>query len=253
MDPSSRTPREAYRTKLGREMATKPKKPPTKGNKPSKTGGSSSRTGKKVVRSPKSETSSKGKSASEKPLAEAGSSKDEPRHMGIRGAAPWAARHAEKHREEARARAAEPPLPGSARATLRVPTGAEEIKARIASLHNILQKINTLRKNYEQNFFAIGKLLRDIRDSKLYEVHGFGSFEAFVEREVKLGKTTSIRLARVTEVFQEQAAISYGVDLVLQALATLESGKKTGGTNLQPFSVGASPPPLPMRPPLPKK
>src|SRR4051794_28703822 len=46
------------------------------------------------------------------------------RKLGLRGAAPWAARHAAKHAAEARARAAEPPPPGSARATIRVPTGA---------------------------------------------------------------------------------------------------------------------------------
>ena len=34
------------------------------------------------------------------------------RKLGLRGAAPWAARHAAKHAAEARARAAEPPLPG---------------------------------------------------------------------------------------------------------------------------------------------
>ena len=54
------------------------------------------------------------------------------RKLGLRGAAPWAARHAAKHAAEARARAAEPPPPGSARATIRVPTGAEELKVKIA-------------------------------------------------------------------------------------------------------------------------
>ncbi len=51
------------------------------------------------------------------------------RKLGLRGAAPWAARHAAKHAAEARARAAEPPLPGSARATIRTPVMAEDIKA----------------------------------------------------------------------------------------------------------------------------
>ena len=53
------------------------------------------------------------------------------RKLGLRGAAPWAARHAAKHAAEARARAAEPAPPGSARATIRVPDGAEAIKAKI--------------------------------------------------------------------------------------------------------------------------
>src|SRR6185436_20007094 len=63
------------------------------------------------------------------------------RKLGLRGAAPWAARHAAKHAAEARARAAEPPPPGSARATLRVPTGAEELKVKIGELHNALLQI----------------------------------------------------------------------------------------------------------------
>src|SRR5580765_2863726 len=63
------------------------------------------------------------------------------RKLGIKGAAPWAARHAAKHAAEARARAAEPAPPGSARATIRTPAGADEIKAKIAELHNQVQKI----------------------------------------------------------------------------------------------------------------
>ena len=52
------------------------------------------------------------------------------RNFGLRGAAPWVARHAAKHAEELRRRNAEPPPPGSARATLRVPEEAEQIKAK---------------------------------------------------------------------------------------------------------------------------
>src|SRR5262245_58763418 len=72
------------------------------------------------------------------------------RKLGLRGAAPWAARHAAKHAAEARARAAEPAPPGSARAMIRVPTGAEEIKAKIAELHNQTLKIRNLRKRLEK-------------------------------------------------------------------------------------------------------
>src|SRR6187549_2005258 len=78
------------------------------------------------------------------------------RKLGLRGAAPWAARHAAKHAAEARARAAEPPLPGSARATIRTPVTAEAIKAKIADLHNALQQIKGFRKNLAKGFFDIG-------------------------------------------------------------------------------------------------
>ncbi|HEX3346175.1 MAG TPA: hypothetical protein VHS09_16440, partial [Polyangiaceae bacterium] len=74
--------------------------------------------------------------AASKPAAAKGgaAAKDEgplKRKLGLRGAAPWAARHAAKHAAEARARAAEPPLPGSARATIRTPENAEDIKQKV--------------------------------------------------------------------------------------------------------------------------
>src|SRR5262249_20213320 len=72
------------------------------------------------------------------------------RRLGLGGAAPWAARHAAKHAAEARARAAEPAPPGSARATIRTPDDAEKIKARVAELFNQTQKIRTLRKRLEK-------------------------------------------------------------------------------------------------------
>src|SRR5580693_9967299 len=68
------------------------------------------------------------------------------RKLGLRGAAPWAARHAAKHAAEARARAAEPPLPGSARATIRTPLNAEDIKQKVRDLHALLAQIKGFRK-----------------------------------------------------------------------------------------------------------
>lgn len=170
----------------------------------------------------------------------------EPRRLGIRGAAPWAARHAAKHAAEARARAAEPPPPGSARATLRVPSDAEQIKARIIELHNIVAEIKNLRKNLSRSFYDIALKLRDIQSRKLYEVRGFGTFEAFVERELDLGKTTAVRLVRVAEVFKQKPAVAYGLDRVLAALGVLEG--EAPAAIVQPASPSTGSP-LPMRPP----
>jgi hypothetical protein len=240
-------------------MATTAKKPSGKRTTPSKKPPESVESSQGKKRAGKAKTTKEPASKPDKGKPRKGSKKaedkaaadsDEPRRLGIRGAAPWAARHAAKHAAEARARAAEPPPPGSARATLRVPTGAEEIKARVVELHNALIEIKGLRKNLNRNFYAIGLLLRDIRERKLYEARGFGSFETFLDREVDIGKTTSLRLARVVEVFHEEAAIGYGMDHVLQALATLESGHRQHSMQ---SAVGSSPPPLPLRPPVPKK
>jgi hypothetical protein len=175
------------------------------------------------------------------------------RKLGLRGAAPWAARHAAKHAAEARARAAEPPPPGSARATIRVPTGAEELKAKIGELHNALLQIRSYRKNVNKGFFEIGVVLRDIQQRKLYEAKGYGSFEAFLEREIDLGKTTSLKLIRVSVVFQKPATLEYGMERCFQALQVLDAGSE------MPAKLGSTPTPapppsprlaLPMKPPL---
>src|SRR5450432_257801 len=108
-----------------------------------------------------------------KPGAKGAAGKEEvgggKRKLGLRGAAPWAARHAAKHAAEARARAAEPPLPGSARATIRTPSGADDIKQKIGDLHNSLVQVKSLRKNLAKSFYDIGHILRDIQARRLYE------------------------------------------------------------------------------------
>src|SRR5262252_5782057 len=139
------------------------------------------------------------------------------RKLGLRGAAPWAARHAAKHAAEARARAAEPPLPGSARATIRTPENAEDIKQKVRDLHAALAQIKALRKSLPKSFYDIGLILKDIQAKRLYEAKRFPSFEAFVEREIDLGKTTALRLVRVVTLFQKEAALEVGMDRLFAA------------------------------------
>ncbi len=176
------------------------------------------------------------------------------RKLGLRGAAPWAARHAAKHAAEARARAAEPPPPGSARATIRVPSGAEELKAKIGELHNALLQIRSYRKNLNKGFFDIGGVLKDIQQRKLYEAKGYGSFEAFLEREIDLGKTTSLKLIKVSTVFVKPAALEYGMEKLFQALHVLdtsgESAAKNGPTPTPPQPPSNTRLALPLKPPL---
>ena len=176
--------------------------------------------------------------------------KDGKRKLGLRGAAPWAARHAAKHAAEARARAAEPPLPGSARATIRTPTGAEDIKQKIGELHNALVQIKGFRKNLAKGFYDIGGILREVQARKLYEAKGYGTFEAFLEREIDLGKLTSLRLVRVVSTFLKEAALEYGMDRVFNAITALETPPEdlpTGGGKVPPPPL--STPSLPLRPP----
>jgi hypothetical protein len=188
-----------------------------------------------------------------KPGAKAGAGKEEAgglkRKLGLRGAAPWAARHAAKHAAEARARAAEPPLPGSARATIRTPIDAEDIKQRVSDLHNALAKIKGFRKNLNKTFFDIGLVLKDIQTRRLYEAKRFPSFEAFVEREIDLGKTTSLRLVRVAGLFQKEGALELGMEKLFTAIQAID----TAGDSSESSPRMPPPPPsttsLPLRPP----
>jgi hypothetical protein len=168
------------------------------------------------------------------------------RKLGLRGAAPWAARHAAKHAAEARARAAQPAPPGSARATIRVPQEAEQIKAKISELYNQTQKIRTLRKRLDKGFFEIGEVLSEIQHQDLHQAKGYGSFEAFLEREIDLGKQTALKLIKISHTFQRDAALDYGMDRLLQALAALEGEILPKAAPSAPGSAQA----LPLKPPM---
>lgn len=237
-----------------KKVAEKAKKPEAAAKKTS-----AAKTASKPSKSAKSAKASKpekGKGAAS--AAQGGDAKKDAspplkRKLGLRGAAPWAARHAAKHAAEARARAAEPAPPGSARATIRTPSGAEEIKAKIAELHNQTQKIRTLRRRFDKSFFEIGQVLLEIQQQELYQAKGFGSFESFLERETDLGKQTALKLIKVAQVFQQEAALDYGVDRCLSALSALEgeiiasAAPKTAPS--APSTPGSKPPMLPLKPP----
>jgi len=167
------------------------------------------------------------------------------RRLGMRGAAPWAARHAAKHAEEAAARMLNAPKPGSARATLRTPAGADDIKQRIAELHNVLGHIKTLRKNLHEGFFQLGVELKRIQDEKLYEAKGFSSFEVFAERELELGKATALKLTRIPSVFLEAAARQFGMEAAMAALDALDEH----AGNAPQRKTSATRPNLPLKPP----
>jgi len=169
------------------------------------------------------------------------------RKLGLRGAAPWAARHAAKHAAEARARAAEPPLPGSARATIRTPENAEDIKQKVRDLHTLLSQIKGYRKNLLKTFYDIGLVLREIQTRRLYEAKRFPSFESFVEREIDLGKTTSMRLVRLVHLFQREGALEVGMDRLFAGIAAMDAVGEPDLARIPPAPVSTTA--LPMRPP----
>src|SRR5690606_28043355 len=89
----------------------------------------------------KGATATKGGKRAAHPSTEPPPPPSSKRNFGLRGAAPWVARHAAKHAEELRKRNAEPPPPGSARATLRIPPQAEQIKSQISQLHQLTSQV----------------------------------------------------------------------------------------------------------------
>jgi hypothetical protein len=112
--------------------------------------------------------------------------------------------------------------PTPPRLTVRTPAGADELKQKIGALATAIAQIRTLKKTLSKSFFEIGLILRNIGEGKLYEVKGYGSFEAFVERELDLGKQTALRLARAAQVFQREPALEAGIDRVVAAIAVFD-------------------------------
>jgi hypothetical protein len=166
-----------------------------------------------------------------KKSAEAKAAAGERPRVGLRGAAPWAARHARKHAEEAAARNAEP-------------EEAERIKARISELHNLVVKIRGMRKNLNNNFYEVGLQLVHIRDTKLYEGKGYTSIEAFAERELDYGKSLTLNLLRIPTIFIREAALQHGLEALAAALTALDEAAGKGRPG-PPVGRGA----LPLKPP----
>jgi hypothetical protein len=163
-----------------------------------------------------------------------------PRKFGMRGAAPWALRHAERQAAEAARRNREPPKPGSARATLRTPEAADRIKASIGELHNLTQKMRALQKNLNDGFFELGQVLLDIQERKLYEVKGYSNIETFAERELGLGKGMAGKLLRIPTLFQLSAAKALKLDALARAIDAIDQAPQAAATRVAK---------LPLKPP----
>lgn len=171
------------------------------------------------------------------------------RNFGLRGAAPWVARHAAKHAEELRRRNAEPAPPGSARATLRIPEEADRIKSEVGELHQLTSKIRSLRKRLDKTFYEIGQVLDEVQVKGLHDAKGYSSFEAFLDREVDLPRTTSLRLIRIVHTFQRDTAYDFGLERLTMAIAALD-GELTSAAPSHPSSRGFSSTALPHKPPI---
>ncbi len=171
------------------------------------------------------------------------------RNFGLRGAAPWVARHAAKHAEELRKRNAQPPPPGSARATLRTPDDADAIKNKVGQLHQITSNVRNLRKRLDKSFFEIGELLDQVQREELHVAKGYSSFEAFLDREIDLPRSVSLRLIRIIHTFTRDTAYDFGLDRLTSALAALD-GEVMQAPPSAASSRGWSQAALPPKPPI---
>jgi len=108
------------------------------------------------------------------------------------------------------------------RLTIRSPVGADELKAKIGALATQTAQIRALKRSLSRSFYEIGTILTDIRDRRLYEAKGYGSFEAFLEREIELGKQLSLKLVRIVGTFLREAAIAIGLDRATAGIAAID-------------------------------
>lgn len=111
---------------------------------------------------------------------------------------------------------------GSLHTEARVPAEAEAIKQRLTALVNTQQKLSELKRSSQKHFYQIGELLHRVREQRLYEVKGYGSFEAFIEREVNLGQQFCLQSVRIYETFLPEAVTAHGFPRLVAALDALE-------------------------------
>jgi hypothetical protein len=109
-------------------------------------------------------------------------------------------------------KASEPPAAGN----------KSELKAQFARLSAATSQITGLKRSLNKSFYDVGTLLNQIRNEKLYEVKGYGSFESFVERELDLNKVLCMRAARIAEAIHRDQALAAGLERAAAAVAALD-------------------------------
>jgi hypothetical protein len=130
------------------------------------------------------------------------------------------------------------PIPPRSRLTAREPAAAEDLKAKLGALATSINQIKALKRSIQRSFWEVGLILADIRDRKLFIAKGYSSFEAFLEREIELGKNASLKIARAVQLFQKDAAVAAGLDRVLLAVAAFDG-------ELEPRDGASQGPPSP--------
>jgi hypothetical protein len=116
----------------------------------------------------------------------------------------------------------------------------DHLKARFTSLSEATAQVKALKRSLQKNFYDIGVQLDRIREERLYEVKGYGSFESFVERELDLDKATCMRLSRIPRTMLREAALEAGLERSCAAVAALDGDPSAGGAS-GTYPVSGSP------------
>ncbi len=116
-----------------------------------------------------------------------------------------------------------------------------ELKAQFAKLAAATAQIGGYKRALGKTFFDIGVLLNQVRDERLYEVKGYGSFESFVEREVDINKALCLKIARVAEAIHREAALAAGLERSVAAAAALDGESEPAGAFRPAGSPGGIP------------
>jgi len=122
-----------------------------------------------------------------------------------------------------------PALPGSAA------TGGNksELKAQFSRLSAATSQIGGFKRSINKTFYDIGGLLNQIRNERLYEVKGYGSFESFVEREIDINKALCLKVGRIAEALHRDQALAAGLERAVAAVAALD-GEIEGQASARP-------------------
>lgn len=134
------------------------------------------------------------------------------------------------------------PAAGSVDAGTRSGVSKTELKAQFAKLSTATGQIGGLKRSLNKSFFDVGVLLNQIRNERLYEVKGYGSFESFVEREIGLNKALCMKIARVAEAIHRDEALAAGIERASAAVAALD-GESEPSAGFRPVGspLGAIP------------
>jgi hypothetical protein len=70
-----------------------------------------------------------------------------------------------------------------------------------------LAKLESVIKKYRQDFYAVGKALREIRNGRHYHKLTFNSFESYVRLRWDMGRSTAYRLIEAASVIDNLSPI----------------------------------------------